>query len=317
MERDRVHERVLELAHVARPGVARHHLERVRRERERLAGRVLLEEVGGEQRQVIAAIAERRDLQHDDVEPVEQILAEPVLLHGRTEIDVGRGDHADVDGARGAPADRPHLALLEDAQQARLDGHRHVADLVEEQRAAVGLDEHARAIGGGASERALRVPEQLAVDQRLRDGAAVERDEPLLAARAALVQRARHQLLAGAALAADQDRDVLARQAIERGAQLTHLGRHADEQRVRGGRPLGATELAPQRGVASRGLHHRCQLERPERLGQVVERAGAHARGGGGRGVVAGEHDDRRERVGLAKPVEHVDAAHAGQADVE
>ena len=42
---------------------------------------------------------------------------------------------------------------------------RHVADLVEEQRAAVGVAEGAGAVGRGAGERAPRVAEQLALEQ--------------------------------------------------------------------------------------------------------------------------------------------------------
>ena len=59
-----------------------------------------------------------------------------------------------------------HLAVLQHAQQLRLELGRHVADLVEEQRAAVGLHEEAPARRGGAGEGALHVAEQLALQQR-------------------------------------------------------------------------------------------------------------------------------------------------------
>ena len=51
----------------------------------------------------------------------------------------------------------------------------HVADLVEEDRAAVGQLEAAAALADGAGERALLVAEQLALQQRLRQGGAVDR----------------------------------------------------------------------------------------------------------------------------------------------
>ena len=52
-------------------------------------------------------------------------------------------------------------ALLQDAQQFHLHRQAHVADLVEEQRAALGDFEAALAGGDGAGERALLVAEQL------------------------------------------------------------------------------------------------------------------------------------------------------------
>ena len=55
---------------------------------------------------------------------------------------MGRGDHADVDVDRVRLADAADLAPLEHAQQLRLQVERELADLVEEQRAAVrGLDQ--------------------------------------------------------------------------------------------------------------------------------------------------------------------------------
>ena len=54
------------------------------------------------------------------------------------------GEDADVDLARLVAADRAHLALLEDAQQLGLHRAAHLADLVEEERAALRLDEEAR-----------------------------------------------------------------------------------------------------------------------------------------------------------------------------
>ena len=101
-------------------------------------------------------------------------------------------------------------------------GQRHVADLVEEERALVGGDEEAALVGDGAGERALGVAEELALEQRLGDRAAVDRDEGLVRARARAVDRAREQLLAGAALALDQDARVARGHALRLGEQVLH-----------------------------------------------------------------------------------------------
>ncbi len=70
-------------------------------------------------------------------------------------------------------ADAADLALLEHAQEPELHRRRHLADLVEEDRAAVRLLEEALALAGGAGEGAARVAEQLGLEQRLGERAAV------------------------------------------------------------------------------------------------------------------------------------------------
>ena len=65
-----------------------------------------------------------------------------------------------------AAADAGEAPLLQHAQQRRLQRQRHRGDLVEEQRAAVGLLEAALAAPVGAGEGAALVAEQLALQQR-------------------------------------------------------------------------------------------------------------------------------------------------------
>ena len=77
----------------------------------------------------------------------------------------------------GAAAEPAEAALLQHAQQLDLRRRRHLADLVEEQRAAVGQLEAALPAIGGAGEGALLVAEDLALEQRLGNRRAVDRDE--------------------------------------------------------------------------------------------------------------------------------------------
>src|SRR5690606_27158759 len=122
-------------------------------------------------------------------------------LHLGGEVAVGGRDDADVDGEGALRAEPAHLAALEDAEQLGLEVLRQLAELVEEDGAAVGLLEDAGAAGDGAGEGAALVPEQLALDQVGGDGAAVEDDEGALAAVARGVQGLGDQLLAAARLA--------------------------------------------------------------------------------------------------------------------
>ena len=66
-------------------------------------------------------------------------------LHALLEILVRRRDHAHIDAHRNLTADAIELAFGQHAQQPRLQLRRHVADFIEEQRAAVGLLEAAAA----------------------------------------------------------------------------------------------------------------------------------------------------------------------------
>ena len=67
-------------------------------------------------------------------------------MHLAVEIAPRRGEDAHVDAQPLAAADALHLAALDRAQELRLEREIEVADLVEEQRAAVGLLEDAAAL---------------------------------------------------------------------------------------------------------------------------------------------------------------------------
>ena len=67
------------------------------------------------------------------------------------------------------------------AQQLDLRVRRQFADFVEEQRAAVGLDEFAEVSFGGAGEGAFLVAEENRFDEIFRQRAAIDGDEGLAA----------------------------------------------------------------------------------------------------------------------------------------
>ena len=104
-----------------------------------------LGEVLGERADVARAIAQRRDDDRKHRQAVVQVFAERLRLDHRRQVAVRGGDDPDVDVHRPLAADADHFAVLHDAQQAHLRGERQLADLVEEQRAAVGLLEPALA----------------------------------------------------------------------------------------------------------------------------------------------------------------------------
>ena len=183
-----------------------------------------------QQRDVVGPLAQRRHHHAHHREPVVQILAKSARGDLGAQVAVGRRDHAHRRARVRRAAHRPHRLLVQRAQQLRLHAGRQLADLVEEQRAAVGLLEGARAIGHRAGERAAHVPEQLGLDQLVGDGAAVEHDERAVAARAVAVDRLGEQLLAGAGLAFDQHGGVGGGDVVEHAEQAAQLGIAADQR---------------------------------------------------------------------------------------
>ena len=103
----------------------------------------LREEVRDQQRDVFAPAVERRHLDVHDVQAVVEVFAELAAHHELLQVAVRGRDHAHVDRDGVGGADGADLVLLQHAQQLHLQAHRHVADLVEQQRAAVGRLEQA------------------------------------------------------------------------------------------------------------------------------------------------------------------------------
>ena len=199
--------------------------------------------MGDESGNLVAPLAQRPDRQADDVEAVEEIFAEPAGAHRVFEVGVGGGDDADVDGESGGLAERGDLARLEEAEQLRLQVEAQLADFVEEEGAVAGAADEAGVVAVGAGERAAAVAEELAFEQVAGHGGAIEGDEGLPGAIGEVVDGAGENLLAGAAVAGDEDIDVGGSDAAGEGHQLAHVA--GDDGVVAAG---GEVLDGPQRG---------------------------------------------------------------------
>ena len=74
-----------------------------------------LDEISGQQRNVVPVLTQRRERDPDDVQPVIQVFAELVVLDQRREVGVGGRDDPRVEPDRQIFADPLDLALLERA----------------------------------------------------------------------------------------------------------------------------------------------------------------------------------------------------------
>src|SRR5690606_21592159 len=131
--------------------------------------------------------AQRHGLDRKHAQSEVEILPEAALVNLVSQVPVRGGDDPDIDLARLLLADALERAFLNHPKQLALKLERNLADLVEEQRAAVGELEAADAIAERAREGAAHVPEELALEEIPRDRCAVHANQWTLAARARVV----------------------------------------------------------------------------------------------------------------------------------
>jgi len=146
--------------------------------------RILFNEVSDEDRDILAPLPQRWQMDAQDIQAIEQIAAEGPLLHLLAHRPIRRGDDAHVDADRRGAAEPHELPLLEHAEQLHLRPDRDLPDLVEEDRAAVCQLEATQPPLRGARERALLVAKELTLEQRLRKRADVDGDKRFCLARA-------------------------------------------------------------------------------------------------------------------------------------
>src|SRR5262249_43915087 len=127
---------VLQLSYVRRPGVRGQPVQDVRTQRTHglpHLRRVVHGEVPSEARDVLRPLSQGRQGDGEDVEPVIEVRAEAPLAHGSLEVAIRGRDQPHVYFQRLRPADALELALLQYAQELRLQLQRQVPDLAPEE----------------------------------------------------------------------------------------------------------------------------------------------------------------------------------------
>src|SRR5215471_11713940 len=198
---------VFEFTHVAWPVVIHEQFHgRGREMPERL--RVLLteavEEMRKQERDVLAAFAERGQAQVNDVQAVKEVLAEAAFLNQGQEIDVRGGHDADVHLDLLGAAKAHEFALLDDAKELCLGLRADRGDLVEEDGALIRDFEQPFFRRNGACERAFDMAKELGFKQIDWNRPSVDGDEGLVRARRGRMNGLGDEFLAGAAFPADQ-----------------------------------------------------------------------------------------------------------------
>src|SRR5262249_41820655 len=142
-----------------------------------------------------------RQAELDDGKPVIQVFSKRTLVHRACERAVRSRDDAHVDWLCRVAADSPNAPRLDGTQELRLHRERPLTDLVEEQRPAVRLFEDAFPVRDRSAEGAPHVAEELALEEVLGNGTAIDRDERPFRTPTSSVNRARDHVFAGAGLA--------------------------------------------------------------------------------------------------------------------
>ena len=168
-------------------------------------------------------------------------------------------------------------------------------------------------------KRPAHVAEQLALEQVLRNGGAVDGGEALLAPRAHPVDGAGQHFLAGAALAGDEHGGAVARHAGGQVEQVAHRAALAHHEIAGGaGAEAGAQHLhLAAELLALLGLPERHRdFVGAERLVEVVVGAFAHGGEGAVLAAVRAHHDQQRLAAVGAVAAEKGHAVHLGHPDV-
>ncbi len=272
------------------------------------------EEVPRQIADVLGPFAQGRELQCDDVEPVEEIGAEPSGQDLRLEIPVGRRDEAVVHLDLPVGSHRGDPSGLEDPQQRGLELQGHVPDLVQEEGPPVGLPDLPGPALVRAGERAPLVAEELAGEEVRGDCGAVDRDEGSRGPGAAAMEELGDHLLAGAALPGEEHGDVAAGDPPRVPEDQAEGGARRDDplQGLRGHLERGVLAGAQAEGVPHRGhelvqVHglrqvvHRAELERSHRVPDVG---------------VGGHQEERQVRLRGPGALEEIQARVAGHPNV-
>ncbi len=123
----------------------------------------------------------RGNVKVNDAQSVPKVLAELTRRNQLGQVPVGGRNHANVNpGQRRIGAYCLNLTVFQEPQQQRLHAQAHLADLIEEERAAMRELELTHLVSVGAGEASFDVSEELRLEQRFRKSRAIDRDKRMM-----------------------------------------------------------------------------------------------------------------------------------------
>ena len=173
----------------------------------------------------------------------------------------------------------------------------------------------AQRVGGGLAVGA----EQLDLQPFGRQGRAVDHDERAVGTLGALVDQARHRLLARTGGAGDEDAAARRRHPLDLRAHVGGVARRAHERHLAAGAAAQRQVLSLQLVGLDRAVDHQQQPVGLERLLDEIVGAGLDRRDGGVDRTVAADHHHRDRRILATDDLEDLQAVEfaALQPDIE
>ena len=163
-ENDRALDGIFQLADIARPDIGGYGLNSLWREIHLVFAQSItaaFEHGFGNLENILAAFAQGRQLKAHDTDAIVKVFPEFMFARHGLEVAVGGADQPDVNNAGVNRANSANFVLLNKAQQSRLSFHGQLANLIQEESAAVGRLNQADTVGIGAGKSAFFVAKQL------------------------------------------------------------------------------------------------------------------------------------------------------------
>jgi len=209
------------------------------------------QELVGQGEDILPPLAQRRNVNADDIEPVEEVRAEEAPLDGLLQIPVGGHQQAEVQLDALVAGEALNGFLLNELEELGLDVGGELADFVQEEGAVVGqLDLADLAGAGGPGEGALLIAEELRLDEVFVEHGAVDLDEGPLGPAAHGVNGLGHGAFPHAGLSGDEDIGLGVGGVLHQRPKALHGG--AFEDQAGGGGP--GAELGDLLGVLLEGV---------------------------------------------------------------
>src|SRR6185503_19229413 len=164
-----------------------------------------------------------------DIQPVIKIAAKFAVRNHLVKIAVSGRHQPHVNFPRSRAAQPLKLSFLQSAQKLRLNFQRHVAHLVQKQRALIGEFQPSDLLTDRARERSFFMSKQFALEQPGRDCRTIELHEGAGFAPAVIVDRTRDELFSGSGLAEQQHRGITRRDCLDQLQDLSECGTVADD----------------------------------------------------------------------------------------
>src|SRR5690554_1933233 len=186
-----------------------------------------------EHRDIARARAEGRKIDAHDIKSIIKIFPKGLCLHRLFEIAVCRCDNADIDGERLVAADTFKGPLLKEAKELHLRRERDLADLVEKERAPIGLFEAALAPNLRTCEGTALMPKELGLKEGFGERRAIQAYKRLISASREVMDGGGDELLTRPRFAGDEDRRAALCDLLDRLEHALHRGMIADDPRER------------------------------------------------------------------------------------